>query len=74
MSPIFSSFITLVLILSILSLVNKFEAISLQFKSEKMQLAKKQFRDQNEKNYHNEYMWNVKSMHDDFCYCFSHNI
>jgi predicted Holliday junction resolvase-like endonuclease len=49
LSLIFSSFITFVLILSILSLVNKFEAISLQFKSEKMQLVKKQFKDQNEK-------------------------
>jgi hypothetical protein len=36
-----------------LSLVNKFEAIALQFKFEKMQLAKKQFKNQNEKkNYH----------------------
>jgi hypothetical protein len=37
-----------------------------------MQLAKKQFKDQNKKKYIT--MWNVKSMHNDFCYNFSHNI
>jgi hypothetical protein len=49
-SPIYSVFSILVSCLSILSFVNKFDSIAFKFSLKMMQLYKKNFEDQIEKN------------------------